>query len=282
MIFDDLLKTVFSICEKERPAPKSGEFLYHYTDSNALLNILQKNELWVTQRDFMNDVFEMSYADRILYKSYQIVYGKKAEIEYKDFITRNMLDAKRSYVLSFTTEKDLISQWSYYGKNDGYSLEFEISDIFHFLQKPKFNLEAGNVVYSEKNQVDILVNILNFIIKNKKQLETNNLDPVLIDNSVRSEGLLLLFHSLIKQENNYCEKEYRFVFNLQKDICFRPRNGVITPYIIINQNKELPVNEIMIGPRFSDIIAENGLIQFIESLNRVNTIKISHSKMRIR
>lgn len=37
---------------------------YHYTNAQSLLNIIENNELWLTQADFLNDNQEIVYAHK--------------------------------------------------------------------------------------------------------------------------------------------------------------------------------------------------------------------------
>jgi hypothetical protein len=42
------------------------EFVYHYTDIDASLEIIKNNELWLTDRNYLNDVYDESYIKDII------------------------------------------------------------------------------------------------------------------------------------------------------------------------------------------------------------------------
>lgn len=42
-----------------------GEKLYHYTTSDALINIVTNKEFWITKWDYLNDVDELRVAEEV-------------------------------------------------------------------------------------------------------------------------------------------------------------------------------------------------------------------------
>ena len=54
----EYLKSLF-----DRPSP---EYLYHYTNGNSFLGIIQKLEMWASHIRFMNDLKEEVYALELL------------------------------------------------------------------------------------------------------------------------------------------------------------------------------------------------------------------------
>jgi len=72
----------------------------------------------------------------------------------------------------------------------------------------------------------------------------------------------------------------RFIIDNTNDKCFRSRNGIIIPYIKIDFD-ELLIEEIVIGPKIVDEIAEDGLRQLCQKYY-LESINISKSELKIR
>lgn len=112
---------------QENEIPYENQILYHYTDCKGLLSILKNKELWLSQREFMNDVYEQTYADKILKEAFNNV--PNSENKFSTLKNKIVTDSQKTYLFSLSTEKDLTSQWVYYGKNDGYCLSFNVSKM---------------------------------------------------------------------------------------------------------------------------------------------------------
>jgi hypothetical protein len=61
---------------------------------------------------------------------------------------------------------------------------------------------------------------------------------------------------------------------------FRSKNGLIIPFAKL-KFETMPIEEIIIGPRISDELVENGLKQLCDN-NNIQNVKIKHSLLKIR
>ncbi len=277
--FDGIKEEIIRISEKESNPIENHQELYHYTNCNALLNILKENEIWLSQREYMNDVFDRSYASQILKEVFQNVYGKNGENKYQDFTNRMMPEFHKNYVFSLTTERDLMSQWAYYGGNNGYCVSFNVKQITDIFKSNNFGLQSGKIIYNKSNQLELFTTMITYL----KDLEGNNgkiSQNLYLENSSKINSLIVLFHVLTKQENNYTEKEYRIVINNPPNQHFQNRKGIILPYTKLKFEEVLPIKEIMVGPGINDEIAIDGLKQYIDSL--VLNISLKKSALQIR
>ena len=92
--------------------------LYHYTTRAGLLGILGSASLYAGHIDFMNDPTEGRYADELA-ASLELPGGP---------IGRGFYAA--SYVVSFSEDGDLLSQWQSYGERGrGYALGFDLTGL---------------------------------------------------------------------------------------------------------------------------------------------------------
>lgn len=258
--------------------------VYHYTTGNGLKSIIEKNQLWLSERRYMNDVLEVKYAQDLI-KNY---YKKKYSFSEKDveelFIKDNM-----QYVFSTTTAKDVINMWSYYSGTDAYCICFDRSELRDFFLEHMLEEEElfyGKVIYSRTKQRNILSKVCDDLLDaygsdddfyEKIYKNSNNkryTDP---------EYIYKFFYSLFKQAGHSCEKEVRFVIDsTDEPKGFEIKKGLFVPtYKIGEKSYPLPIKEIIIGPNNHEEIAEKSLQMFLK-LNNYEDITISRSKLSVR
>jgi hypothetical protein len=278
---DELENRISEITDKEGQEINRGQLLFHYTTAAALINILSENKLWLSQRDFMNDVYDRTYADNILKEAFCNVSVTDGEKEYYEFKDRMMPEFHRQYVFSLTTESDLMSQWSYYGGTDGYCLGLTFESFIDELRKKNLGFSSGKVIYKKENQIQIFEMLINCL----KELDDaiDEIDEIYYCNmQAKASSLIVLFHGLFKQQSNYTENEYRLIVtssdsNLKK---YRDRKGVLLPYLEIDFEDGVPIREITVGPGVDDDIAISGLQQFLDDRSLMIVLKTTAMKIR--
>ena len=271
--------------------------IYHYTNCEALINIIKKNELWLTDRDFMNDTMDRKYVDKLIKKSIsEILNEKKYTQEDKRRFKNSIIDKLisvpyeqhvKQYVFSLSNEKDLIHQWAHYGKNDGYCIEFSksrLSKYFYEANKDQKIIE-GNVIYERdyRNIKKYLLNLFEEVPKLTNQKTSIKEEKNIYDNL----SIKYKLYALVKQYGNYSEREFRFIVQSSINPEYRGKNGIVTPYIIVSikknekENLPLPIKKIIIGPYNNDKIAKIGLKRFLFEKGYKKVI-IEESEMKFR
>lgn len=92
--------------------------MYHYTDIGAVANIVEHNELWLTNAEYLNDHTE---GEELYLMMSEIFEDEPNIIKLLDFVNLTT----ETYCLSFSLEKDLLSQWRGYCPSfGGYNLGF--------------------------------------------------------------------------------------------------------------------------------------------------------------
>lgn len=275
----------------------NSDTLYHYTNTAGLMGMIKNSEIWITERNFMNDISEKITAD-IFFNDLGITPPSSFE----------------SYIFSLSTHKNKSNQWSTYGNNDGYCIEFKTDELLSYLNDEfpgSFISIFGCVIYDDKLKEQIKGKLKRLVKKygyiNVKQLAYNS----------------LLVHSLIKDSSWEFEGEVRYIvhninnkalneldFTMEKS--FREKNGLITPYISMsraqkgfiisepfqkytqneitydqmknihsNSKRKLPISKIYIGPKVHDPIAISGLELFLEHHGYENVdVKLTKGKHR--
>lgn len=100
--------------------------LYYYTTSDTMRFILTKGDIFATNLKYMNDGEEYTNGLSELRTVLNETYRGKGEIEeaaYRDAINRQ----PKVYSISFSRERDLLSQWSMYAKESGVSLMMDFA-----------------------------------------------------------------------------------------------------------------------------------------------------------
>lgn len=264
----------------------------HYTSQEGLLSIIEYEKLWATNIKYLNDNKE--YNDAIDHLSKLIPTGnldnnfensvvdtyKKLLIESLDSIKNSWKN--RNYTISFSKEKDLLSQWrGYCPENNGYGLLFDFNELVNKISENFGFIYYGDCIYDLGEKIDKLKEILNDGYRNTFEsiiAFENDLGEV----EQNIDELACLF----KNESFSEEKEKRIVISLDgfegDGISkFRPGKNSIIPYLEIEFPRDC-IKEIIIGPTIDPERSEYALDQFLFRQYAVDRPKISHSKIPFR
>lgn len=255
------------------------KYVYHYTNGSALKSIIENQELWLSERNYMNDVQDEQYIKSLVDKK---IYHKSLFIE--PVIEDNFLKQDPQYVFSTSSENDLIHQWAYYGKNDSYCIEFETIELIKYIAKYSFQGDYhfyGNVIY-DKDIVDQIIDKI--VLKFEDAIKNNLAESPSIDEKVMysfSKQMYQYFYYCIKQYGNYCEKEYRLLIQTDRKPCFKVNNGLFIPYIKIgDKSTRIPISRIILGPNNHETISKKSLEKFLK-INHYN-IEVLESELLTR
>jgi hypothetical protein len=265
----------------------------------ALINILETNTLWATDCKYLNDISETKtmnniYDELLESKNVNLINYITGMKEEGNLIQANTM--KRTYFISFTTEKDSIALWNHFGKN-GVVLEFDISGIIFntgndiIKVKDKNNGEhsvPSEIIYGKIKYNDSEIKKLYDKLFDQKKSDYNS------DNNVFNNDIEILKTSLkldniiyFKKDNGFSyENEYRVVINLErKDAVkierFRVKDGLVIPYIAINfENNLFSLKSITINPEQDDCMVEDGIRRLLNANNYIIPIHRSCSKIR--
>jgi len=272
----------------------------HYTTANALINIIQSEQLWATNIKFLNDEQEflhaITLAKEIIEKSTENAEKIKANRSTYDEFIKNItkslenLDrhhAENIFTCSFSEEKDLLSQWrGYCPNNQGYCIHFDLDGLLKAAKEKFLSCNIFPCVYD--------------ITEKKKRISTalnNNWQEYLkATDTKKREGIIRSLAFEIEQLASYFkhpsfaeEKERRLVISMAWDIeehaKFRAGPMSIIPYIEVPAPKSL-IKEIGIGPTRDQSLARRGLAALIDfkfgPLASFGDVNISESKIPYR
>lgn len=283
--------------------------MYHYTDANALINIVSKRELWLTHSDYLNDYNEGKCFDSIF---------KNLLKDFPDII--NLLNfielTTETYCLSFSEKGDVLSQWrGYCPSQGGYSLGFEdniLSSPFSIIGAAKiseqFNLISfAECTYSEQELLKVAKKMADSLKESYAILTSKNnpslityLDSGFLDLEVEDideiNKLLLSqadwFNCLstkmcFKDASFSEESEKRLFVNVNKgsvEAFYRVKNSIVVPYLKFQFSEQF-LKKIIIGPTADENLAQSGIEHYLrhafgKKANLKSFIKLSKIPFR--
>ena len=141
-------------------APK---ILYHYTTQAGFLGIIQSQSLWATDMRYLNDKREYLLAMELLserVKSLAVQSAGSPPALYLEKLQERLANiwSWQFFVVSFSEDGDLLSQWRGYGQGGGYALGFRGDDLVARLQAQGWTL--ASCVYDSAQQVALIDQLL--------------------------------------------------------------------------------------------------------------------------
>ena len=277
--FNEIIKCLFNATHPLY----EGKNVYHYTNLSSLLSIIENEELWLSERNCMNDVNDENFI-----KNFLTDFSNNPKNTYTTILSELINLATphgHQYVFSTSIEEDSIHQWTYYGSSDAVCIVFDrqsLIDTFgEYCNWDKYYY--GSMFYTKNFDKDsetkqVLYSVLSEYLRKLlfKQKELGNKE------SEEYKKVFEYCYSLIKQQEHSCEKEYRFsVIPETTNVKFRDRKGLIIPYIKIDIDPKKVISGIKIGPNNHEPMTETNLRFFLET-NGLDNIPIDFSNMVIR
>lgn len=136
-----------------------NKYIYHYTNANALKNILEKESLWVSNARYLNDSSEIKYSldlissvaeeiEKLSFADNSRTHTERIKIsnlfeEMMNVLNERILEIlEEVYVLSTSTNKDSLTLWNNYSNFEGYNIGFEKERLDRVLRQ--CNLKEDN------------------------------------------------------------------------------------------------------------------------------------------
>lgn len=273
--------------------------LYYYTTAETMRYILKNGDIFATNINYLNDSEEYING---LKELRNILCDKKLAPEYADKAAERLKkdDAYQSvlqesnhiYSISFSKEKDLLSQWFMYSKESGVRLKlnmpkeglknFKVHRKKRVIDKePDLEIdgECKAVHYFtrigmeddeyEEEAKEIVKVIKNYVDCNK----LSDVDAYILP--IWSRYAPYIKNYEFRQEN-----EVRLIFrSLRPDgqtpyVQYRNAGGVLIPYLDIYLEEGWPITEIMVGPGRNQQRVYTSICHFIENTNEIKTMDI--------
>lgn len=297
---EDLRRRILKLTRREiatgQPLP---ETLYHYTNISGLLGILQSGSFWASDRRLFNDKSEVEYGANLAHEILKTslsraklktsidileeVVNKTAELRFAESAFTDDL-----YVISFTEDGDLLSQWRGYGEfGRGVSIGIDTSRVsnktFDEPDEEYSERYTFQLIYEEEVQRKMISNAISKFLRvfanvyNQFDFREGNDVPGLFGASYLS-NILTYLSIQMKHPSFSEEREWRLVQSRPglivpntRKLSFRTRESTLIPYVPIffgehrNGNK-IPIEKIILGP-LAHISSEISITKLLTSLD---------------
>ena len=266
-LWNDIYENVDAILKKyKEDCHDKYDYVYHFTTGEGLLKIVEGKSLLLSEREYMNDIFEVDYTNNLI----KSVMGNSG-------VSKDRFE----YIFSTSTQQDSIHMWSYYSKDDAYCLKLNREKLkIQFINEGDvLNYPAfyGKVIYDENIQRNILAEV-------KQLIDSRGYDH---NEKIWIQDMFIsYFRSFYKQLGHSCEMEYRFVIPEHPDKfnSFINRRNLFVPSREV-KFEQLPIEEIMLGPNCKEPeLAKRSLLLFMKKNGYSDWTEknITVSKMKIR
>jgi len=269
------------------------ETFFHYTTAEALVPILENDELWLSEATFLNDRNEIRHGETIaMLRLKSLSENQVGESRAMLLAVADLFQNKRPpdvYVACFSWDGDSLGQWRGYAQG-GVAIEIEHSPLmFGYCSEGNYS----EVRYNRKEQewiFDQLISAYAFAYGEdvRDPWPNKRKGPPLTTEEQRAICASKLYHDLwryivaFKSEAFQGEREIRFVYTahdfsderswhpVHQTPRFRVKDGRIIPYLTsrrlefanmesIREAPPLPVRSVVIGPREDQALLERGI-----------------------
>lgn len=248
-----------------REDPNRPKLLYHYTNGDGLLGIVNSKKLWATKIQYLNDISELRHAVSV---GSPIFYqlereNSKALPVVRDFLEKlhdnfKLVVGFNMFVFSFCYARDRLSQWRGYCYDGGYALGFDPGVIDKLAKAQGFRFVK--CIYDQMQQQHVIKSILEKGLTSFQEIAKGKEHPQRITGVIKDiiGNTLLELVSVSPQFKDWSfseEEEYRLISEFGKvgtgSICCRNKENLLIPYCEFNLEMpgiEFEIDEIIVGP----------------------------------
>lgn len=278
--------------------------IWHYTNEQGLLGILQSASLFATQVAFLNDRRETKYAQNLFLEAIKLIQTERASdpeaVAFLDLVQAAIKDdpdnptqgTSKFFVTSFSGEEDSIDQWNQYSKWHGYAIGFIARGFF---REP--NSTLYRVVYDHEKQLSAV-----------KKIAAATLDffrEGLIPERATNPGLwghefftawdewIYKFAPLAKEPKWSTENEFWLVHELKPSeisrVRFLQRDKVLARYLQLDtpswkgsRQPLLPISRIVVGPNNEDAFNAQSVRLLLQQMGYGTDVTVTTTKQDLR
>lgn len=263
--------------EKYVNAYSKNREIYHYTNIEALIGIIQNRGFWLSNVKYLNDSEELingiklsiKIVDKLLTKKmykpfYEVLVGVKEELNNLELI---------KYIASFSLNGDSLEKWrAYANSKDGVSIGFDFNKKLSYplFQSKAFRLSS--VIYDDRIKSYILLkqiaNSFDLYIKDKNRDKEYYIKT--LTKNLGSHFVNFKNHHFLEEQEVRIETD-NLAFFKQKQ--YRVKNSeIIIPYVctydtIIEPSKRdelLPITKVVVGPVSNQKITMESIKEFLQ------------------
>ena len=176
-----------TVKDAKKIAPRTGKkFFYHYTSIAGFLLMMKdirdkKCYLFPGNTQYQNDANELFEGEKFI-GAY--IEQKNTRDQTKQLLEKSLNHfSKNVYIACFSSDRDMLEQWKYYGKNCGLSIGFDFNECEGFWKKDA--KISDDEVYTRKVEID--TDAITSLITNDDELDFSDADiPMTISYSQKT------------------------------------------------------------------------------------------------
>lgn len=282
------------------PYPKD---LYHYTDLEGMLGILENESLWFTDAQYLNDPQEQRYFSWMVDDYFKEHKNKYLSEHSKDALLRlcntpysfqvnngNGVQLARYFYFSLSQNEDDVGMWERYTGNVGYNLSINLRgllDSFEHSYPNPVTVYHGRIMYEREKQFKKFSDyIVDYIVEQESRKNKSYFSFPLIDQEVQKRvRICMLF---MKNPFFKSEQEYRVVLacdpyddNQHFPFKCKKKSGLLVPYKEVNCPRSC-IRSITSGPSLEKELVEDTLWAYVRKEFKGLSIPVKHSEGLLR
>lgn len=256
--------------------------LYHYSDTCALMGMVENEELWATNAGFLNDEQELHWSATVFSEALAAVKplneGEDRLITQLGGAANRRFDEQNYYLVSFSEQRDDLPQWHGYGKGQG-----PVCISFHasMLTGKYYGYDFLSVLYEPDQQREIADKLVELMIRFYRE-RANEDNPSakyhLIPQCAHSFRIMSTYAALrFKSPDWRSEKEWRLVATpnpsgQENDVHFRCGAQGLIPYMKLKPTssaglKGIGLDGVIVGPTHYRELARKSLSMYMRKMN---------------
>ncbi len=275
----------------ERP----DKVLYHYTSLYGLAGIIESRSIWSTEIRYFSDAAEMKHTVDLL----RVEIDQRLECgtsdarllkQLREWLYHRITDGHMLFVVSFTAEGNLLSQWrGYCPYGKGVSLGFDPDYIVQCADKQSFGVVR--CIYDMRRKKELLSQIVDAIEILAKERGENTDPPKrhpsqsYHDVFEEVEGELLKVAAAFKHPSFEEEDEWRLVSPIISNfvitpIKYREGTSMLVPYIEFSlapeDNRPVRLQHIFLGPTPHVNLSMTSLHRYVSRITKGHRLEIDY------
>ncbi|CED57314.1 putative uncharacterized protein [Aliivibrio wodanis] len=247
--------------------------LYHYTDANGLIGILENKTLWVNDVNYMNDTHEIKHGLKVIREEFAKNEDDKSKytVKFLDMLLSNIYQIGTFLITSFCKSGNILDMWRGYGSSgQKYSIEFDEGLLLTAMKEQYPNADIGfyDCVYGEEETKKLAENICKQWIADEDALTAS--ERGMRVNIPRAIQLIVKPALTMKNYGFENESERRLLALMDNDfIDYNYRSGAygITPYVKLSFELD-NVQSITIGPTQNEYGEMKSIFSILRKLGK--------------
>ena len=268
------------------------QVVWHYTNENGLLGILQSSTLHATQVAFLNDNRETKYATELFQATIREVIAESegdAEaigffeevLRYTEEDPKNPVQGiSKFFITSFSGLQDDVQQWDRYSRPHGYAIGFHARGL-----NRESNSSIYRVVYDQERQKSAVKKIvaatLTFFREGLTADRQSDPEKWAREFYLAWDEWIYKLAPLAKHVNWQPEQEFRLVHELKLSefpkVRFMQKGNTLARYLPLDtpswmpsRQPVLPISRIVIGPGNEPTFTAISVRLLLEQMGYVN------------